>query len=297
MERTRQFSIVIFASVVLAAGIAAAGIAAAIMLAQPAIAWADDQQQQTVQTHTIERTWIKAGKKLYRWDYNKRWEYYKQGSGIENGYLMICNKPFAATGMARNITNSNPNVLDFTYKRNSSEGDEDGEYYGTIKYTLKNYGTACVTYRDYSISPSTPGRVVTDVTENIRYAKYANPLKTFKIGKQNYAKNFKKQPYARIKSSKLKGKIKVVAKKGWKVVQIRKINENIESDDIDDQLRNGLAKCKVKNGSKININNTAKKIDDEKAYNIEVACYNTVENYYTSVILFPGTYVYDAVFG
>ena len=42
---------------------------------------------------------IKAGKKLYRWDYNKRWEYYKQGSGIENGYLMICNKPFAATGM------------------------------------------------------------------------------------------------------------------------------------------------------------------------------------------------------
>ena len=269
----------------------ASGIAAAITLAQPASAWADDQQQQAVQTHTIERTWIKAGKKLYRWEYNR------QDGNIENGYLMICNKPFAATGMARNITNSNPNVLDFTYKRNSSEGDEDGEYYGTIKYVLKNYGTACVTYRDYSISPSTPGRVVTDVTENIRYAKYVNPLKTFKVGKQNYAKNFKKQPYARIKSSKLKGKIKVVAKKGWKVVQIRKINENIESDDIDDQLRNGLAKCKVKNGSKININNTAKKIDDEKAYNIEVACYNTVENYYTSVILFPGTYVYDAVFG
>ena len=71
--------------------------------------------------------------------------------------------------------------------------------------------------------------------------KYVNPVKSFKIGKKEYAKKFKKRELCNLSVKTLKGKLKIVPAKNWK---IKKINLNyIKSGNM-------LTK-KVKNGQKI----------------------------------------------
>lgn len=51
--------------------------------------------------------------------------------------------------------------------------------------------------------------------------KYKNPCKSLKIGKTEYAKQYKKSPYYVVYKKKLSGKISVKAAEGWKLVDIR----------------------------------------------------------------------------
>ncbi len=70
--------------------------------------------------------------------------------------------------------------------------------------------------------------------------KYINPAKTFKIGKKNYVKKFKKAEQYWKNSKKISGKLVVKAKKGWKITKIRKAGYNITPK-------------KIKNGKKVTL--------------------------------------------
>ena len=70
--------------------------------------------------------------------------------------------------------------------------------------------------------------------------KYVNPAKTFKIGKKNYVKKFKKAEQYWKNSKKISGKLVVKAKKGWKITKIRKAGYNITPK-------------KIKNGKKVTL--------------------------------------------
>ena len=269
-------------------------LALGMTVAAPANASAADSPEKVASkasktsTHikkTRMHTWVKAGKNLYRWDYN----YIREKARA--GYLQICTTTKLNQYAVRNITCDNPDFLSYKYKKEQEgetyqvNGDEVWrENYGKIFLTCKKFGKATLKFTEYEF-----GDAIYDVTANIRYVKYSNPIKKFKVGSKDYAKKFKKQPYCSIKSNSLKGKLSVKPAKGWKLVQIRMVNDDIE-------LRDGSPMKKLKNGAKININNTDAKRAKERSWALEVTCYNKAKNYYSCVILFPGSRPYYAMF-
>ena len=93
---------------------------------------------------------------------------------------------------------------------------EDGQY-GI--YTTKA-GKATVTFK--AIAPGSATYV--DWAIDVKVTKYANPCKSFKIGKKNYVKKFKKQ-YWFLAPKKISGKLVIKPAKGWKMTGIEKYTD------------------------------------------------------------------------
>lgn len=105
--------------------------------------------------------------------------------------------PKGENDLSNNLTkckSSNEDVLSVAYIFSNS-----------IKFTMKKPGTATVTLKYLG------------KTYKIKYVikKYANPVKTLKIGKTNYASEFKKSNYSLDGGGKLKGKLSVVCANNW----------------------------------------------------------------------------------
>ena len=91
---------------------------------------------------------------------------------------------------------------------------------------------------------------------NVKVEKYVNPLKTFKIGKKNYAKKFKKDDFWMVDKKKVSGKLKLKAAKGWKIVSIQK---QIDSDLMTVTKIKNNKKVTLKRGQSIYVNCKNKK--------------------------------------
>ena len=137
---------------------------------------------------------------------------------------------------------------------------------------------------DVFIHPKKPGKTkLTFKTKkgetyicNLKVVKYSNAFKSFKIGKANRARLFKKDNWGFYHSSMSKAakkKIKIVPKKNWKVKKITyeatHEQEIIDQDGylIDTKIKS-IKKRTIKNGSRITIQ------DKDWNNRIEVKMYN-----------------------
>ena len=147
----------------------------------------------------------------------KCWLYNNQESTLP-GYLPIQNP--TKNGKITKIKNSRPSIAKI------SAGVSN---YLVIK--SKSVGTTKVTFL-YAKKK---------LTTKITVAKWESPCKEFKIGKKNYAKNFEESgQYNLNKQKKEKNeKIKIIPKKGWKLLKI-------ERGTLD-------GRKKIKNNSKVNL--------------------------------------------
>ena len=133
--------------------------------------------------------------------------------------------PKGENDLSNNLTkckSSNESVLKVAYIFSNS-----------IQFTMKGVGTATVTLK------------YKGKTYKIKYdvKKYVNPVKTLKIGKSNYASEFKKTNYSVDNAGKLKGKLNVVPAKNW----------TLKSAELGYYTKGLNYKTKtVKNGAKIN---------------------------------------------
>lgn len=134
---------------------------------------------------------------------------------------------FVWGGVVYNISNlksSNPKVA--TLKNLSDD------YNTAIDIVLKKAGTTKVSFT------LTKGKESKRYTVKVTVHKYENPVKAFKIGKKNYAANFKKKSYL-FSAKKISGKITITAAKGWKVKKIQKNSINNKGTQKFTTLKNG----------------------------------------------------------
>ena len=93
--------------------------------------------------------------------------------------------------------------------------------FSLLKFTPKRAGTSTV-----SFTAKTKSKTYT-YTSKVKVVKYQNPFKTLKIGSKNYTSKFKNTDYpgwAFASSDKIKGRLNITAKKGWKVSKIELVN-------------------------------------------------------------------------
>lgn len=90
---------------------------------------------------------------------------------------------------------------------------------GRLYMIVKKPGSTTITL------VATPRGSEEEQTFNIKFnsVKYANALKSIKIGKKEYVKKLNKVDSYLKKTGKLSGKLVVKAKKGWKVTKIEKV--------------------------------------------------------------------------
>ncbi|MBQ8986550.1 MAG: hypothetical protein IJ100_04810, partial [Lachnospiraceae bacterium] len=93
--------------------------------------------------------------------------------------------------------------------------EEDGTEYGYYLIKSKKPGSATLTFQ--AKNPDADSYVTKTV--KVKVIKFVNPVKTFKIGKKSYAKKYSGKPYYNFKK-KVSGKVKIKAKKGWKIIGI-----------------------------------------------------------------------------
>jgi len=117
-------------------------------------------------------------------------------------YILPRNSSFS------NVKSSNSKVAEFW-------GEKDKYGNVTLEYHVKKAGTTTFTF---TIKIGNEKR---DYKMDVSVSTYKNPVKTFKVGKKNYAKNFKKISSMAI-DNKISGKIQIKPTKGWKIVTIKK---------------------------------------------------------------------------
>lgn len=150
----------------------------------------------------------------------KCWLYNNQESTL-SGYLSIQNP--TKNGKITKIKNTRPSIANVS---------ASGSSYLAIE--PKSVGTTKVTFL-YAKKK---------LTTKITVARWESPCKEFKIGKKNYAKNFEESgQYNLNKQKKEKNeKIKIIPKKGWKLLIIERYTSN--------------SRTKIKNNSKVNLSTT-----------------------------------------
>lgn len=91
-----------------------------------------------------------------------------------------------------------------------------------IRIQLKKAGTAKVTYKYQGVK-----HTVKYIVKN-----YANPVKTFKFGKKNYASKFKKSDRCEDPIGEKRAKLSVVPAKNWKLKSIWTTTEDLEESKV-----------------------------------------------------------------
>ena len=120
----------------------------------------------------------------------------------------IADKDMVTIDMAT-AKSSNPSVAVLT--EDTWKGD-DGKTYGSYVIKSKKPGKATLTFQVKN--PDADSYVTKTV--KVKVVKFVYPGKVFKVGKKSFVKKYKGKPYYYV-SKKLSGKVKVKAKKGWKV--------------------------------------------------------------------------------
>lgn len=151
----------------------------------------------------------KVSKNLKAWLYD----------GVQTTAYVYIQNP-VKNGKITKIKNSKPSIAKVSAAPN-----------GYLSIEPKSAGTTKITFQ-YAKKK---------LTTKITVVKWESPCKEFKIGKKNYAKNFEKSgQYNLNKQKKNKNeKIKIVAKKGWKLSKIESLTLN--------------GTKKVKNNSKVSL--------------------------------------------
>ncbi|MDO5539204.1 MAG: hypothetical protein Q4F83_03915 [Eubacteriales bacterium] len=102
----------------------------------------------------------------------------------------------------------------------------------SIPLTFKKAGSAYISF-DLKI-----GKKTYSYKKKVSAVKYTNPMKSFKIGKTEFASRYKKYAGPVILNKALSGKLKIVPNKNWKIIFM-------------DKMTLGEGSSKVKNNTKI----------------------------------------------
>lgn len=119
----------------------------------------------------------------------------------------IADKDMVTIDMAT-AKSSNPSVAVLTERT----WTDDGKTYGSYEIKSKKPGKTTLTFQ--AKNPDADSYVTKTV--KVKVVKFVYPGKVFKVGKKSFVKKYKGKPYYYV-SKKLSGKVKVKAKKGWKV--------------------------------------------------------------------------------
>jgi len=127
----------------------------------------------------------------------------------------------------KNLKTSNKKVVTVDWSKENA---------GNLEFIARGVGKATVSGAFYKGK-----KKISSFKIKVTVHKYVSPVKTFKIGKKDYASLFKKDgsPTRKLKG-KVSGKLQIKAKKGWK---IEYINGNID----------GKYHESIKNGKKLTI--------------------------------------------
>ena len=133
--------------------------------------------------------------------------YPKQKSSLEtNNYYSITSDISYDVDLSKSSIDD-PSIVSF------KESD------GYVYLLLKKAGTTMI-----HLSATPVGSSESKIYDiRVKLEKYVNPVKTFKIGKKNYASKLKKFDFVMVDKNKVKGKLKVKAAKGWKIVRIERL--------------------------------------------------------------------------
>ena len=127
------------------------------------------------------------------------------------------------------VVNENPQVA-VMRKAVYDEGD------ASYVFDVKGVGKTVMTFKARPVNAAE----YTDYNVTIETEKYVCPVKSFKIGKKDYASKFKKIDWAD-QGKTISGKVNVKAKKGWKLVKIIFYDMSKDKD------------IKIKNNTKVKI--------------------------------------------
>lgn len=159
-------------------------------------------------------------------DLSTPWEvtYYPNKKSFNYFYVVSTND--VTIDMAT-VSVSNPAVAELIKKKMDSES----ETYYVIH--VKKAGKATITVK--AKEPNAGDETYVTKKIPIHCVKYVNAIKSFKIGKKEYKKKFKKVDYF-WQQKKVAGKLNIKVKKGWKIKKIWFYNY---ADNTQKKIKNG----------------------------------------------------------
>ena len=132
----------------------------------------------------------------------------------------------------RNLKSSNKKIA---VPRWAYEDIDPNSFSKEVDVFCKKTGTAKISGSVYK-----DGKKLSSFSFKVKIYKYASPVKSFKIGKNNLAKKIKKEPAVAMKvTGSKKFKISVKANTGWKLKSLKLEKYTMEGKIISKKIKNG----------------------------------------------------------